>query len=203
MVRIATRDTGEQGLLDASLFGDMPTLRTRLGRVARIDGNNRATAPRLFVFQHAAKHAPALIEDGLVQPNFLRYLLAWLLHRAFGRLRHILDLQVLNNNHRVVFAGLCAELMQEIVSAIGDTDIKLGNTSLLLLPVAGVCDHPSQTPLHPSFFLRDTTVGIDRRVQCSIRERRKGRDTQINPDLRRRGMHWSGNLHLSLTVWTP
>ena len=41
--------------------------RARAARVARIDGKHLTTAPSLFVFQLAAKRAPALIENRLVQ----------------------------------------------------------------------------------------------------------------------------------------
>ena len=140
MVRIATGDTGEQGLLRTILFGHMPTLGARLRGVAWVDCNHFAPTPVLFVFQHMPKHAPALIQNRLVQPSLLCHVLPWLLHRALRRPRHIADLQVLNHNNRVVFAGLCTELVQKIVAAVGNADVELGNTALLLLPVAGIFD---------------------------------------------------------------
>src|SRR4029450_13014525 len=162
-----------------------------------------ATAPRLLVFQHAAKHAPALIKYSLVQPGLLRHLPAWFFRCASGRLRHMLHLQVLNHNHRVVFAGLCAELMQEVVAAIGNADIELRNTSLLLLPVAGVLHHASQIALHTGFLGGHTAVGLQRGMQLAIRDRRKGGNPQVDPNVRCRRMYRGFNLHLDLEGHKP
>ena len=110
-------------MLDAILFGDMPALWTGLRGVAWVDCNHFAPTPVLFVFQHMPKHAPALVQNRLVQPSLWCHVLPWLLHRALRRPRHIADLQVLQHNNRVVFAGLCTELVQKIVATIGNADI--------------------------------------------------------------------------------
>ena len=82
VVAVATLFTGEQGLLGTIRFRHMPTLRAGLRSVAWVDRDHFATAPRLFVLQHTAKRAPALIEDRLVQPGLLRDLSPWFFQGA-------------------------------------------------------------------------------------------------------------------------
>ena len=47
-------------MLRTILLTGMPTLGTGLARVSRVNRNQFPTAPVLFVFQHTAKHPPAL-----------------------------------------------------------------------------------------------------------------------------------------------
>ena len=89
MIGMPASDTGEHGLYDSVLRRDMPTLSTRLRRVLRRYGDDFATPPELLVFQHTAEHAPALIENRLVQPGLGRDVSARFLDRAFGRPGHI------------------------------------------------------------------------------------------------------------------
>ena len=99
---------------------------------------------RLFVFQHTAKRAPALIQNRLVQPRLL--VGTWcpgLFAVPRGRPRHMLHLQIFEDDDRVVFADLRRELVQEIVAAIGNAGIESGDATLLLLPVTeNICACP-------------------------------------------------------------
>jgi len=119
----------------------MPACRAGLRGVAWVDYDDLATTPHLLVLQHASERAPALIQDGFIQSGLVCDMAPWLLHRAFGRPRQIPYLQILQDDDRVVFAGLGTEFMQGVVAAIGNADIELGDTLLLLLLVLGVCDH--------------------------------------------------------------
>ena len=198
VIGIATRHTEEQGLLRTVLFVDVVTLGTFLGGVARRDRNHLAPAPELFVFQHAPKRAPALIENRLVQPGFGGNIVPWFLHRASGRPRHVAYLQVLDADDRVVFAGLGTELVQEVVAAIGNADIEPGNAALLLLPVLRILHHARESALHASFLGRVCTVGIEWGMQRSIRERGKGGNPQVDAHVGGGRMHgvWDIQLHL-------
>src|SRR5262249_22028977 len=111
----------------------MPARWTRLRGIARVDRDHLASTPALFVLQHAAKRAPALIQNRLVQPRLRRDMASRFVSRAFCRPRHVLDLQIFKHDDYVVFAGLGTEFVQEIVTAIGDADIELGKALLLLL----------------------------------------------------------------------
>src|SRR6266700_1527726 len=191
MVAVATLFTGEQGLLGTIRFRHMPALGAGLRGVARVDRNHLATTPRLLVLQHAATRAPALIQDCLVQTCFLSDLPPWLLDSATSRPRHVADLQVLKTDDRVVFAGLGTELVQEVTAAIGDAVV-------LLLPILRVFDHARKASLHAGFLLLDTSIGIEGRMQTTIRERRKGGNTQVNPNLSRGRMYGLRHVHLHL-----
>ena len=46
-------------------------------------------------------------------------------------------------------------------------EVQVGETPLLLLPVAGIFHHPGQASLHPGFFLLDTPVGVQRGMQLA------------------------------------
>jgi hypothetical protein len=52
----------------------MPTDRTRLRGTGRVHQEQHAAGPSKLVLQHPLQHAPALIEDGLVQTRFLPFL---------------------------------------------------------------------------------------------------------------------------------
>ena len=93
--------------------------------------------------------------------------------------------------------------MQEIVAAIGNADIELGNTALLLLPVLRILHHASQLALHPGFFLCGTTIGIERGMQCAIGEGGKGGNPQVNADVSRGRMHGVWHVHLDLEGHKP
>ena len=135
----------------------------------------------LFVFQHTAKRPPALIQNRLVQSRLFARRGALACSPCPVADRDImLHLQIFKDNDRVVFAGLCRELVQEIVAAIGNADIEPGDPALLLLPVLGVLHHARQTPLHAGFLLLDTAIGIERRIQRASRGGGKGGNPQVN-----------------------
>src|SRR2546425_576496 len=135
MIAVATLFTGEQGLLGTIFSTDMPADRARLRGVARINGDHLTTTPALFVFQHAPEHPPTLIENRLVQSRLRRNVLPWLLDGALCRCRHVLDLQVFDDDDRVVFADRCRVLMQEIMPTVGNRGVDTIDAGFLLLPV--------------------------------------------------------------------
>src|SRR5438128_9946104 len=98
----------------------MPALWAGLRGEPWVDGNHCATTPALFVFQHPAKRPPALIQDRCIQTGFGSDMAPWFLDSATCRPRHIVDLQVFEHDNRVVFAGLCRKLVQEVVTTIGN-----------------------------------------------------------------------------------
>ena len=61
------------------------------------------------VLQHAAKGAPAWLQDRLMQSRFLRHTSAGLFHCPSRRARHVAYLQSLKHDDRVVFADLGTE----------------------------------------------------------------------------------------------
>src|SRR5262245_43380401 len=117
MVAVATLFTREQGLLGTIGFRHMPAFWAGLRSVAWVDRHHLTPSPCLLVFQHAAEYSPALIQDGFIQPCFGRDMASWFLGRSPRRLRHVLHLQILDNDHRVVFAGLSRELVQKVMPA--------------------------------------------------------------------------------------
>ena len=129
---VPTRDTGEHGLTRTICLASVPAYRTRLRRILRGDDEHHAAAPILLVLKHQSKHAPALIEDRLVQSRFGCHVMSRRFNRAAGRLGHVGDLQVFNHNGRVVFADLGRKFMQVVMSAIGNLGVNAIDQALLL-----------------------------------------------------------------------
>ncbi len=55
--------------------------------------------------------------------------------RAFCRFRHVTDLQVFNDDHRVVFADFTGDFVKVVPPDIGNVRMKALDFSLLFLPV--------------------------------------------------------------------
>ena len=70
-----------------------------------------------------------------------------LLAIALRRPRHVLDLQILNTYERVVLAERGTGLMQEILSGVRDSGVKLLNFSLRLFPVIAEFDFTTHASL--------------------------------------------------------
>ena len=94
------------------------------------------------------------------------------------------------------------KLVQEVVAAIGNADVELGNASLLLLPVLRILDHPGQFALHPGFLVCNTAVGVQGR-ELTIREGRKRGNTQVDTNLSRGRMHGLWHIYLGLESDVP
>ena len=71
----------------------------------------QAASPDHLVFHLPAKLSPSLVEDGLVESGFLLDVPAWLFDSAGRRSGHIAYLEILDDNHRVVFADGLRSLM--------------------------------------------------------------------------------------------
>jgi hypothetical protein len=87
------------------------------------------------------------------------------------------NLQILHDDDRVIFASLSREFMQEIVAAIGNVDVKLGDALLLFLPILRVLHHACELALHAGFLFLNTPIGIEGRIQSAIGECRERGDT--------------------------
>ena len=131
----AAFDTDETGLGQPVLFRDMAAARTGLAGVMGGNRHHPATKPVLLVLQLTAKLTPSLIENGAIQPRFLPNLLTGLIHRTSGTFAHGTDIQILNHDHRVVFADGCRGLVQKVSTHIGYGAVNTVDPLLLFLPV--------------------------------------------------------------------
>src|SRR5688572_6465018 len=120
MMSIPAGHTGEQGLSDSVVRRHMAAFGTGLRRVLWRYDNDHAPAPHLLVFEHGAEHAPALVENRLVQPGFGSDVTARLFDGTLCRPRHIRHLQVFDHNDRVALANLSRALVQKIIAAVGN-----------------------------------------------------------------------------------
>ena len=77
-------------------------------------GGTRANRPpvQIILYFICRRNSPhPLVEDGLVESGFLLDVPAWLFDRAGRRSGHIAYLEILDDNHRVVFADGLRSLM--------------------------------------------------------------------------------------------
>jgi len=80
--------------------------------------DQQAVSPDHLVFHLPAKFSPPLVEDGLVESGFLPDVPTWLFDSAGGRSGHIAYLEILDDNHRVVFADGGRGLMQQVQTVL-------------------------------------------------------------------------------------
>ena len=100
----ATFNTHKLGLLEPILFGNIAAKGVSLAGVIRRHRNKQPSSPSQCVFQLAAKLAPLLVENGLIQTRLLLDPFAELFAITLGILEHVPNLQILNANERVVLA---------------------------------------------------------------------------------------------------
>ena len=112
--------TEKSGLGLTILRRDVIASRASLAGVLRRNRNDPATGPLLLVLELPAELVPALVEDRFVQSRLCSNISTGSLFSARSRSRHVLCLQVLDDNDRVVFADLRRELVQEVAASISD-----------------------------------------------------------------------------------
>ena len=100
----ATFNTHKLGLLEPILFGNIAAKGASPAGVIRRHRNKQPASPSQCVFQLAAKLAPLLVENGLIQTRLLLDPFAELFAITLGILEHVPNLQILNANERVVLA---------------------------------------------------------------------------------------------------
>ena len=72
--------------------------------ILRRNRQHITTGPLRFIFELAAKLAPALIQNRTVQTRFLPDISTWLFSSTRSGTTHVTDLQILDTQQRVAFA---------------------------------------------------------------------------------------------------
>lgn len=147
---VSTFDAPEQRLRLPVLLRHMAAARARTARVLRIHGDEISTPPCRLVFELAAKLAPTLVENRLVETGLRTDIAPGCVCRAFRRLRHVADLQVFERDHCVVFADSRRCLVEKISASVGDPRVDALDASPGLFPVAAAFDLAG----HPALVLR-------------------------------------------------
>ena len=182
IVLVATVHTLKLGLRLPVLCGNVPTGRTSLAGVVGRHGNKQPACPSHFVFQLAAKLAPALVKDGLVQSRLLLDPLAVLCAAAFGRPGHIANLQILNNDHRLVFADRRRGFVQEVFAGVCNIAVNSLSLPFGFAPVAAELDFAAHAPLvafESGFVLFEA---IERRYKAAIAQGGESGNAHVNAD---------------------
>ena len=103
--------------------------------------DQQAARQHHLLFHLPAKLFPPLVEegleagleDGLVESGFLLDVPAGLFDSAGGGSGHIAHLEILHDNHRVVFADGGRSLMQEVQTNVGNAGVNALDLGLRLL----------------------------------------------------------------------
>lgn len=90
-----------------------------------------------FVLQHLNEPAPAAFKNGTVESSFLTHIRARLLSRSTSALRHVLDLQPLNNHRAVVLGVVMTLAMQNRFALATCRSVQSGDDGSRLLLILG------------------------------------------------------------------
>jgi hypothetical protein len=99
----------------------LPTLRTPPTGVLGRHPQQFAATPGQLVGQLATELGPSLIENGSVESRLRTYLMTGGFPTPCRRLRHVPHRQILQHNDRVVFADGGGDLVQKVVTSLGDS----------------------------------------------------------------------------------
>ena len=134
-MRAAARHAREPAL-GLPVFGrNMGAARTGPAGVFWCDREHLAAPPCLFVFKLPPELVPPLIENGFVEAGLRFDVFARLPGAARRALAHVADLQIFNDDDRVVFADRRGSLVQIIAPDIHDFAVQFLNLGFLLSPV--------------------------------------------------------------------
>jgi len=176
------------GLVDDTAFG------TRLRGVGRIDINQLTTALGELVVEHPCEHAPALIEDQAVESALCLDVGAGLGDGALGATGHFLNLQFFDLDYAVALGEIGRELVQKILSRIRRPHVQTADLGLLFLPISRKLGLACELTLCLCEPTLDRFDGIQRLNLRAVAERRKHRDTSIQPNRRQRWWRRIGDL---------
>ena len=97
--------------------------------VLRCNQYQLSVPPAQFVFQLPSELVLRLVEYGAVQSGFLFNHFTRIVFRTFGGLGHIAYFQIFDIHGCVVLANRVADLMQEILSDVGNPMMQLADFS--------------------------------------------------------------------------
>ena len=182
VVRIAAENAGKERLRLAVLRFAVQTGRTGLTRERRRNLDDLRAEELRLPFKLLEEHAPALIEDRPVESAFLLHVRTGLIHRAFRRCRHVLDLEILTHDHRVVFADHERLFLKEVLANVGDVLVETCDALLLLAPVASELRHPGEASLFKLEFSKVPLERVARLDKRSVRKRDEALDAHVDAD---------------------
>ncbi len=151
-IRIPHVSTGYafESLFPAILFCHMSAPMATLAGIGRI---NRLH-PVCLVLQHPAQPTPAAFRNSPVQDRLCLDILPGPLHRALGRFRHPLDVQIFQADRPEALCQVMTELVPPIVPDIGDPSKQLRHSPPLFL---------ATTRIHPDYL---ALLGLPRHPVC-------------------------------------
>jgi hypothetical protein len=193
---VPTVHTQKPGLRFPILSCHVPAGRAGLAGVVRRNWNEYPASPVEFVLKLTAKLEPALVEDGFIQPRLLGYVFSRCFGSASARLAHIAHLQILNNDHSVVFADRRCSLVQEVFTGVTDTGVDFLNSPFGFVPVFAELDFATHTPLvffQALLVFFETTKRLN---EAAVAQ--SGESDNAHVDSNGTGGRWHGLLYFAL-----
>lgn len=161
-----------------------------------------AFPPRL-VLALPAEHTPALIEYRFVESRLRRHIATRFLNRPFSRLTHIGNLQVFKDQKRVFVSQSRAQLMGEVMAAIGNRLVNLVDSCLLPLVPIRASHHARQFALGLRKLLLMALERTERGNYLACTDGGKYLDTHINPNGRIAWMNRDIHFNLDPEAYIP
>jgi len=188
VLRKATLNALKTSLRLAVVGADMLTDWARLTGVMRWHGQHFSAPECLLVGQLSPEFVPTLIQYRPVQAGFCGNICARIFRGAFGRARHIADLQILNHDHCVVFADRGRGFVKGVSPDIGDAGVNPVYAGFLFLPVGREFHLAGQSALRSGQGFLVFLKGAGRLDERSVRQRDEPGNSDIDAD------HGSGRM---------
>ena len=181
---MATGPAAEHCLGRPVVRADVPAGRTGLAGVGRRHQHPPAALPLELVIELTHELAPALVQNGPVQPGLGPDVPAGFIEGACRRPAHVPHVQVLDKNHRLVLADGRRGLVQEVLPAAGNLVVKPLNPPLL--PVGRERHLAGQGALRPGQFVLMLVEGVERRMGGPVGQGGEGGHAQVDAGIRNR-----------------
>ena len=177
----AAGDAAESRTAGPTVGRHVTAFRARGARVAGRHQYQHAPVPVRLVFQLAAKLAPSLIQNGLVENRLGLHVPTRFIPRPPRRTRHPFHLQILQAHHRVVLADGVGDLVQVVGSDVGDPGVDLRHAELLPLPVVASPDLATEGLLSLAQSVFMSAKRIHGFVVRAVRQRGKPDNPKVQP----------------------
>ncbi len=173
-------DAGKFSLSSAIVCRDMAAVRAGSACFLWRDGNESSAVPVEFVLELTTELEPSLVENGLVESGFGPNVGSRCLPCPGGRCRQVAYLQILDADHRVVFADGGRGLVQVVASGIADSGMDALDPGFCLVPVGTEFCLSAHRTLGAAQTALMATETRERCEKTAIGEGRKPGNTDID-----------------------
>ena len=151
-----TFNTNKFRLRQPAFFGYSSTITASLGGVFGINFNQSSATPIELILKLSSEFIPALIKDTFVESGFSFNIFPRRILSPFGRLAHIRNFQIFNNNHLVFVCYFCRCFMKKIFASICNFFMNSLDLVILFFPIVRKFSFSRKFSLFFSKFIFNT-----------------------------------------------